>query len=204
MRSWRSCRHSSASCTRAWAGLRSPASDSCERCCCRCSTAYAASGCSSEGRLPRGQALLPRARGHGESAGLAVNGSLTPASGFAERDQGLLMAAQLPRRATLGADKSYDTRDFVDGLRGLDVTPHLAQNTTKRSSAIDRRTTRHAGYGVSQRRRKRIEEIFGWLKTVGLLRKTRHRGVARVGWMFVFGLAVYNLVRIRNLAGEPT
>jgi len=136
--------------------------------------------------------------------GLAVNGSLTPASGFAERDQGLLMAAQLPRRATLGADKSYDTRDFVDGLRGLDVTPHLAQNTTKRSSAIDRRTTRHAGYGVSQRRRKRIEEIFGWLKTVGLLRKTRHRGVARVGWMFVFSLAVYNLVRIRNLAGEPT
>src|SRR5438552_3814141 len=136
--------------------------------------------------------------------GLAVNGSLTPASGFAERDQGLLMAAQLPRRATLGADKSYDTRDFVDGLRGLDVTPHLAQNSTKRSSAIDRRTTRHAGYGVSQRRRKRIEEIFGWLKTVGLLRKTRHRGVARVGWMFVFGLAVYNLVRIRNLMGEPT
>ena len=136
--------------------------------------------------------------------GLAVNGSLTPASGFAERDQGLLMAAQLPRRATLGADKSYDTRDFVNGLRGLDVTPHLAQNSTKRSSAIDRRTTRHAGYVVSQRRRKRIEEIFGWLKTVGLLRKTRHRGVARVGWMFVFSLAVYNLVRIRNLAGEPT
>jgi transposase len=136
--------------------------------------------------------------------GLAVDGSLTPATGFAERDQGLVMAAQLPAQATLGADKSYDTRDFVDGLRGLNVTPHVAQNTTKRSSAIDRRTTRHPGYLASQRRRKRIEEIFGWLKTVGLLRKTRHRGGARVGWMFIFGLAVYNLVRMRNLAVQPT
>ena len=80
------------------------------------------------------------------------------------------------------------------------VTPHVAQNTTNRSSTIDQRTTRHLGYLASQRRRKRIEEIFGWLKTVGLLRKTRHRGVARVGWMFTFGLAVYNLVRMRNLA----
>jgi transposase len=136
--------------------------------------------------------------------GLAVDGSLTAATGFAERDQGLLMATRLPARATLGADKSYDTRDFVDGLRGLAVRPHIAQNTTKRSSAIDRRTTRHAGYPVSQRRRKRIEEIFGWLKTVGLLRKTRHRGVARVSWMFTFGLAVYNLVRLRNLTVQPT
>jgi hypothetical protein len=84
------------------------------------------------------------------------------------------------------------------------VTPHIAQNTTKRSSRLDRRTTRHPGYQLSQRRRKRIEEIFGWLKTIGLLRKTRHRGVGRVGWMFTFGLAVYNLVRLRNLAGQPT
>ena len=136
--------------------------------------------------------------------GLVVDGSLTTATGFAEREQGLAMAAQLPPGATLGADKGYDTRDFVDGLRGLAVTPHVAQNTTKRASAIDRRTTRHAGYRVSQRQRKRIEEIFGWLKTVGLLRKTRHRGVRRVGWMFTFGLAVYNLVRIRNLAMQPT
>jgi transposase len=136
--------------------------------------------------------------------GPAVDGSLTQATGFAERDQALVMAAQLPAGGTLGADKSYDTRDFVDGLRGLAVTPHVARNTTKRSSAIDRRTTRHPGYLASQRRRKRIEEIFGWLKTVGLLRKTRHRGVARVGWMFIFGLAVYNLVRMRNLAGQPT
>jgi transposase len=138
--------------------------------------------------------------------GLAVDGSLTSATGFAEREQGLAMAARLPARAglTLGADKSYDTRDFVDGLRGLAVTPHVAQNITKRSSAIDRRTTRHAGYLASQRRRKRIEEIFGWLKMIGLLRKTRHRGVARVGWMFTFGLAVYNLVRMRNLMVQAT
>lgn len=135
--------------------------------------------------------------------GLAVDGSLTPATGFAEREQALTMATGLPAGATLGADKSYDTRDFVDGLRGLAVTPHVAQNTTKRSSAIDGRTTRHPGYLVSQRERKRIEEIFGWLKMIGLLRKTRHRGVARVGWMFVFGLAVYNLVRMRNLAAQP-
>jgi transposase len=136
-------------------------------------------------------------------SGFAVDGSVTPATGFAERDQALVMAAQLPPGATLGADKSYDTRDFVDGLRGLAVTPHVAQNTTKRSSAIDRRTTRHPGYLVSQRRRKRIEEIFGWLKQIGLLRKTRHRGVAGVGWMFTFGLAVYNLVRLRNLMAQP-
>jgi transposase len=138
--------------------------------------------------------------------GLAVDGSLTPATGFAERDQALAMAARLPARAgvTLGADKSYDTRDFVDGLRGLAVTPHVAQNITKRSSAIDRRTTRHAGYRASQRGRKRVEEIFGWLKMVGLLRKTRHRGVGRVSWMFTFGLAVYNLVRMRNLVAQPT
>jgi hypothetical protein len=136
--------------------------------------------------------------------GLAVDGSLTPATGFAEREQALAMATRLPAGATLGADKSYDTRDFVDALRGLAVTPHVAQNITKRASALDRRTTRHPGYQTSQRHRKRIEEIFGWLKMVGLLRKTRHRGVARVGWMFTFGLAVYNLVRMRRLAAEPT
>ena len=83
------------------------------------------------------------------------------------------------------------------------MTPHVAQNTSKRASAIDARTTRHAGYEVSQWTRKRIEEIFGWLKTVGLLRKTRHRGRRRVSWMFLFGLAAYNLVRIRNLVEAP-
>ncbi len=133
--------------------------------------------------------------------GLAVDGELTPATGFAERAAAGTMLARIrgTRRVTVGADKAYDTADFVAGLRRLQVTPHVAQNTSNRSSALDERTTRHAGYRVSQQKRKRIEEIFGWLKTVGLLRKTRHRGTARVAWMFVFGLAVYNLVRIRNL-----
>jgi transposase len=134
--------------------------------------------------------------------GLAVEGCVTRASGYGERAAALEMVGHLTTsgRITLGADKGYDTRDFVEALRLLQVTPHVAQNTAHRSSAIDQRTTRHAGYGVSQWKRKRVEEIFGWLKTVGLLRKTRHRGRGRVSWMFIFGLAVYNLVRIRNLA----
>jgi transposase len=131
--------------------------------------------------------------------GLVVETAVTQATGTAERDTALDMASGLPRRATLGADKGYDTRDFVRGLRELVVTPHVAQNTTNRRSAIDGRTTRHPGYLVSQRKRKRVEEIFGWLKTIALLRKTRHRGVRRVGWMFTFAAAVYNLVRIRTL-----
>ena len=100
----------------------------------------------------------------------------------------------------VGADKGYDTRDFVRQMRERNVTPHVSQNT-KRSGggAIDQRTTRHAGYQVSQRKRKRIEEVFGWLKTVGMLRKTRHRGLARVGWMFTLANAAYNLVRIPKL-----
>jgi hypothetical protein len=106
-------------------------------------------------------------------------------------------------RVTLAADKAYDTRDFVGALRLLQVTPHVAQNTSNRSSAIDGRTTRHPGYEVSQQKRKRIEEIFGWLKTIGLMRQTHFRGRRRVGWMFVFSLAVYNLVRIRNLDQCP-
>ena len=134
--------------------------------------------------------------------GLAVAGCVTAATGYGERAAALAMLGGRPQpdRVTLGADKAYDTRDFVGAVRLLAVTPHVAQNTTNRSSAIDGRTTRHPGYEVSQQRRKRIEEIFGWLKTIGLLRKTRHRGRARVGWMFIFGLAVYNLVRLRNLA----
>jgi len=113
------------------------------------------------------------------------------------------MATNLPAGATLGADKGYDVAGFVAALRALGVTPHVAQHTTHRRSAIDGRTTRHAGYTVSQRKRKLVEEIFGWAKTVALFRKTRHRGVRRVGWMFTFGLAVYNLVRIRNLTWQP-
>jgi hypothetical protein len=98
----------------------------------------------------------------------------------------------------VGADKGFDTPDFVGALRDLHVTPHVAQKT--KGSAIDGRTTRHPGYEISQRARKRVEEIFGWLKTVGLLRKLRHRGTEQVDWMFVFACAAYNLVRLRNLA----
>ena len=91
-------------------------------------------------------------------------------------------------------------REFVGDLREIQVTPHVAQNQKRRGgSAIDGRTTRHSGYETSQKKRKRVEEVFGWLKTVGLLRQTRHRGRERVSWMFTFAAAVYNLVRIRNL-----
>ena len=136
--------------------------------------------------------------------GLAVGGCVIPASGYAERAAALELLGALERggRVTLGADKGYDTRDFVAAARLLAVTPHVAQNTSNRASAIDGRTTRHAGYAVSQRRRQRVEEIFGWLKTVGLMRKTRHRGTRRVDWMFTFALAAYNLVRIRNLTAQ--
>ena len=136
--------------------------------------------------------------------GLAVAGMTTIASGHAERDAALrligLKAGNF--RLTLGADKAYDTADFVAALREVQVTPHVAQNTTNRSSAIDARTTRHAGYEVSQRKRKRVEEIFGWMKTVGILRKVKLRGQALVDSLFRFGLTVYNLVRIRNLTTQ--
>ncbi|OSM07183.1 IS5 family transposase [Magnetofaba australis] len=134
--------------------------------------------------------------------GLVVDSRLTCASGTAERDAALEMASELPGRhpVTLGADKGYDTQDFVKSLRVLRVTPHVAQNTTNRRSAIDGRTTRHAGYVISQRKRKRIEEVFGWIKTVGTMRKTRFIGQQRVEWAFTFALAAYNLVRMRKLA----
>ena len=135
--------------------------------------------------------------------GLAVNGRVTRATGTAEREAALGMIEELPgeHRITVGADKGYDSKEFVRESRRRLATPHVAQNDRNRRSAIDHRTTRHPGYEVSQRKRKRVEEIFGWMKTVGMLRKTRHRGVDRVGWMFTFGLAAYNLVRIRNLIG---
>jgi IS5 family transposase len=96
--------------------------------------------------------------------------------------------------------KGYDTNDFVKEMRGMNVTPHVSQNLRRPGgSAIDRRTTRHAGYEISQRKRKRIEEVFGWMKTVGMLRKSRHRGIFKVGWVFTFAAAAYNLVRMRNL-----
>lgn len=133
--------------------------------------------------------------------GLVMGARVTEADGHGERVAALGLIARIPgdRRVTLGLDKGYDCREFVGDLRFLKVTPHVAQHTTNRSSAVDARTTRHAGYIESQRKRKRVEEIFGWLKTVGLMRKTRHRGTGRVGWMFTFAAAVYNLIRIRNL-----
>jgi transposase len=133
--------------------------------------------------------------------GLVVNTRVTQATGRAEREAAVAMFEDIPGvgRVTVGADKGYDTQEFVATARGFEVTPHVAQNTTGRTSAIDRRTTRHPGYATSQRVRKRAEEIFGWMKTIGLMRKTRHKGVDRVGWMFTLTAAAYNLVRIRNL-----
>ena len=138
--------------------------------------------------------------------GLVVDTELLQCNGTAERDAAILMAERLEgtNRVTLGGDKGYDTRDFVKEMRGMNVTPHVAQNEKRAGgSAIDGRTTRHAGYGLSQRKRKRIEEVFGWLKTVGMLRKTRHRGLFKVGWVFTFATAAYNLVRMRNLLASP-
>ena len=134
--------------------------------------------------------------------GLVVDTELLPCSGTAEREAAESMVERLQRkgRVTLGADKGYDTREFVKKMRQKKVTPHIAQNHKRPGgSALDRRTTRHAGYQVSQRKRKRVEEVFGWQKTGGGLRKTRHRGAGRVGWMFTFVAAAYNLVRLRKL-----
>jgi transposase len=136
--------------------------------------------------------------------GLVVQTRLTKATGTAERQASLEMVRakcqQKPGRLSLGGDKNYDTREHVAALRALNVTPHVAQNTARPGgSAIDERTTRHAGYATSQTKRKRVEEIFGWLKTVALMRKTRYRGLERVAWMFTWAAAAYNLVRIRNL-----
>jgi len=136
--------------------------------------------------------------------GLIVDTRLTQATGTAEREAAVEMVAEVAgaTRVTLGADKAYDTHDFVADLRELQATPHVAQNTRGRRSAIDGRTTRHAGYTISQRKRKRVEEIFGWQKTIGLLRKMRHRGLALVSWVFTFTAAAYNLMRLRTLVEE--
>jgi len=133
--------------------------------------------------------------------GLVVETSTTLATGTAEREAASEMMEELSdgHRITVGADKAYDTADFVAEMRRQGVTPHVAQNNKNRRSAIDGRTTRHPGYKVSQRIRKRIEEVFGWMKTVGGQRKTRLRGTARVGWMFTLGAAAYNLVRLPKL-----
>jgi len=155
-------------------------------------------------RKSRGTGAVLAYRGHlltENRNGLVVSTLTTRAYGSAERDAALLMTEALPgaNRVTLGADKGYDAHDFITELRHMEITPHIAQNNANRRSAVDERTTRHAGYRASQKKRKRVEEVFGWMKSVGLLRKVRHRGLERVGWMFTFTAAAYNLVRIRNL-----
>src|SRR3984893_12427735 len=134
---------------------------------------------------------------------LVVDTRLSLATGTAEREAALEMVADRPghHRLTLGADKAYDAAEFVADLREHNATPHVAQNTTNRRSAIDGRTTRHPGYAVSRRVRKRIEEVFGWTKAAAGFRKTRHRGLARVGWMFTLTATAYNLVRLPKLVG---
>jgi transposase len=148
--------------------------------------------------------------GHGlmeNRHGLLVDACLTHADGQAERVAALHMIEPLadrPQAITLGADKGYDAQDFINELRSMLVTPHVAQNLSGRRSAIDGRTTRHAGYGISLRIRKRIEESFGWIKTIAGQRKTRFRGIERVGWAFTFSAAAYNLVRLPKLLAETS
>jgi len=138
--------------------------------------------------------------------GLVVEASLTKATGIAEREAAAAMLEPHSggRRITVGADKAYDTADFVAEMRRQGVTPHVGQNNKNRRSALDGRTTRHPGYAVSLRIRKRIEEVFGWMKTVGGQRKTRFRGTAKVGWVFTLAAAAYNLVRLPKLLGAAT
>src|SRR5437588_2939035 len=134
--------------------------------------------------------------------GLIIGAVTTRASGHAERLAALALIephAERPQPVTLGADKGYDAGDFVMELRDKAVTPHIAQNQSGRRSAIDGRTTRHPGYAVSQRIRKRVEEAFGWAKTVAGLRKMRHRGLPKVDWQFTLAIAAYDLVRLPKL-----
>ena len=138
--------------------------------------------------------------------GLAVKSMVTQATGTAERDASFAMALDLPgnHQKTLGGDKNYDTKEHVEELRIAGVTPHVAQNLKRRGgSAIDDRTARHPGYEVSQKKRKLVEEIFGWLKTVGQIRKPHFRGQRKIDFLFTLALSAYNLVRIRNLSELP-
>ncbi|AOU96796.1 transposase [Acidihalobacter yilgarnensis] len=133
--------------------------------------------------------------------GLVVDARVSQATGRAEREVGAEMVEALTgtHRVTVGADKNYDTRGFVRRLREANATPHVAQNDTRRTSAIDGRTTAHPGYRSSQTIRKRIEECFGWAKTIGGLRKSRFVGPEKLDFQFVLTMAAYNLVRMRNL-----
>ncbi len=136
--------------------------------------------------------------------GLLVQTFLTEANGKAERDAAMLMTEAIPsrKRVTLGGDGILSTQEFVRELRGMNITPHVAQNDTNRRSAVDERTTRHAGYEMSERKRKQLEQSFGWMKMVGMLRKVKLRGIDKVGWLFTFTGAAYNLCRLRNLMAE--
>ena len=133
--------------------------------------------------------------------GLVANVCVTPATGTAEREAALLMLAHAEGGVTVGGDKGFDVASFVAGVRALGMAPHVAQKVT--GSAIDHRTTRHAGYAISQRKRKLIEQVFGWMKTIGGLRKLRHRGGELVDWMVTFAAAAYNLIRLRTLLARP-
>jgi transposase len=137
---------------------------------------------------------------------LVVDTRTTLASGTAEREAAVAMIEVIPgqHRITVGFDKAYDAKDFVADVRGLGATPHVTQNDKARRSAIDGRTTRHPGYQVSLHVRKRIEEVFGWMKTIGGQRKTRYRGTPRVGWMFTLSAAAYDLIRLPKLLGAAT
>jgi len=156
-------------------------------------------------RKSRGHAAILGYRGHvlmENRHGLVVGAQATQVVGASEPATALTLATALPgeHRATLGGDKGYDTADFVAGCRELKITPHVAQNSNShRASAIDGRTTRHPGYALSQRCRKCVEEVFGWLKTVGQCRKLHHRGTALVNWVFLLRTTAYNLIRMRNL-----
>lgn len=133
--------------------------------------------------------------------GLVANVCVTAATGTAEREAALLLLGEAPDAATVGGDKGFDVASFVEQVRALGVTPHVAQK--EQYTAIDRRTTRHPGYAVSQRKRKLIEQVFGWMKTIGGLRKLRHCGGELVDWIVTFTAAAYNLIRLRTLLARP-
>jgi transposase len=133
--------------------------------------------------------------------GLVANVCVTAATGTAEREAAVQLLADVGARGTVGGDKGFDVRSFVAGVRALGLTPHVAQKV--KHSAIDERTTRHPGYATSQQKRKLIEQVFGWFKTVGGLRKLRHRGTALVDWIVTFAAAAYNLIRLRTLLARP-
>jgi transposase len=133
--------------------------------------------------------------------GLVTNVCVTAATGTAEREAALLLLDDAPQASTVAGDKGFDVPSFVAGVRARGITPHVAQKV--KGSAIDGRTTRHEGYAISQQRRKLIEQVFGWMKTVGGLRKLRHCGGELVDWIVTFTAAAYNLIRLRTLLARP-